>query len=602
MIAQINPSKFSKKAYKFYMRAVAFEKTASLASEETSSYPKNLIKIAESAHYYGLAVDAIKKMIETMPEKKRSLEMYLWLHDTDAIRYHCLGDLAYYSGDYANKVLYHEKSAEAQQRAIDCLSDLPADEQRRSYLQGKKYYVMADALDGIASPLEEKGQWQEALKLRTQERELKEKELECMQKVMPAGTISHHASRVWAAERSRLQCMIEIEKQRGDLQKMMELLSSAAYAAERARQASPDWTPYGQASAALQRELQKLISSHPELVKDESIDALIIKYLGKGLENRQESVDDIIHSLEQVAARKRKHLIPRCYKIGTPFCPYRAEETQKQVFIGMPFQPEYENAYRFAVAPALTDVGLIPWKANDTISNIDIMCKMCYAIQQSPYAVVNISEWNPNVMFELGLLYAQKKNVLLIKDSKRDVPVDLSGLEYVEYDRFDSLQEKIASYFTKAIAHAERPGGCFKIGSAYCPCATTVHQDSTQVFIAMPFKPDHENTYQYAILPSINEVGLKPWKANEIFSNIDLMIKVCQAIQTSLYGIVDITGWNPNVMFELGLLYGFGKKVVLLKHRKDEVPADLRGLEYVEYDDYEKLKTNMVSFLRSFFS
>ncbi len=586
----------NEEARECYQRALACQQLAEQASAETDTYPKNLEKIMESARFYEESIGFIRRLIDLLPSDQITPGLMIWLYDNEAVYYHSLGDYAYYSGDFEKKVLYHEKAGQSRALLID---QIPPGEQYDGFRlvnTGQMYYVQADALDGKSVLLEQDEKWKEAAEIREKERDLKRKELECLKQVLPPSRIRHHVSRVWSAERTLSECLAKVAAEDGDLKKMMEYLKNAAYAAERARQASPDWTPYGQVSRGLQAQLQEIIQKNPELVEGQDVDALIIKYLGKGAESNYESLNEIINSLEGVAVRKRKHVISRCFKIGTPFCPYKLEEVKGQVFVGMPFRPEYENAYKYGIAPGVQDSGLQPWKANDIISNIDIMCKMCYAIQQSPCGVVNISDWNPNVMFELGLLYAMRKLVLLVKDSQKDVPVDLNGIEYVEYSRFEILRERVKTFFVENLNQADVASReCFKLGFSKCPF--NVSEDSQQVFIAMPFREEQENLFLFAIKPTIEKIGLHAWKADKELQNIDIMCKICQSVRCSLYGIVDISGWNPNVMFELGLLYGYGKKVVLIKQKDAIMPADLRGLEYIEYDDYGILSERLEKFL-----
>jgi len=52
--------------------------------------------------------------------------------------------------------------------------------------------------------------------------------------------------------------------------------------------------------------------------------------------------------------------------------------------------------------------------------------------------------------------------------------------------------------------------------------------------------------------------------ADEHAMNIAITCKICQQIQKSQYGIVDITNLNENVLIELGMLYGFKKPVLIL--------------------------------------
>jgi predicted nucleotide-binding protein len=55
----------------------------------------------------------------------------------------------------------------------------------------------------------------------------------------------------------------------------------------------------------------------------------------------------------------------------------------------------------------------------------DLACKVCQLAQRCEFAVVDISENNPNVFFELGLLYGLGRNVLLIRRTGTRIPADL---------------------------------------------------------------------------------------------------------------------------------------------------------------------------------
>ena len=84
--------------------------------------------------------------------------------------------------------------------------------------------------------------------------------------------------------------------------------------------------------------------------------------------------------------------------------------------------------------------------------------------------------------------------------------------------------------------------------------------------------------------------------------SIDLMCKICQSIQKASVCIVDITTWNANVMFELGLMYGWGKPVILIKHREEKTEkADLKGMQFIPYDidDYPGLQENLTVVLQT---
>ena len=147
--------------------------------------------------------------------------------------------------------------------------------------------------------------------------------------------------------------------------------------------------------------------------------------------------------------------------------------------------------------------------------------------------------------------------------------------------------------YGRAIAPMKR---CFKTGVKSCP--KKINFSPRSVVVAMPFEDEFEDTYKYAIRPVLEEADFKPWKADEQISNIDIMCKICHAIQESGYLLANITTWNANVVFELGLAYGLARSVILIKRKKAEVPVDLRGLECIEYSTIDELKGNLLLFLK----
>ena len=144
----------------------------------------------------------------------------------------------------------------------------------------------------------------------------------------------------------------------------------------------------------------------------------------------------------------------RCFKTGVKSCPKEIDFSPRSVVVATPFGDEFKDTYKYAIRPALEEADFKPWKADEQISNIDIMCKICHAIQESGYLLANITTWNPNVVFELGLAYGLARNVILIKHKKAEVPVDLKGLEYIEYSTIDELKRNLL-LFLKGAAAAE---------------------------------------------------------------------------------------------------------------------------------------------------
>jgi hypothetical protein len=122
---------------------------------------------------------------------------------------------------------------------------------------------------------------------------------------------------------------------------------------------------------------------------------------------------------------------------------------------------------------------------------------------------------------------------------------------------------------------------CFKLKVRGCPANPV--EKKNKVFIAMPFSDDYKDSYEYAIKLVLEQSGAEYYKADDEINNKDMMCKVCGELQSCGRIIVNISGHNPNVMLELGLAYGLGKEVIVIKDKKTSNISDLGSIEYIEY-------------------
>jgi len=73
-----------------------------------------------------------------------------------------------------------------------------------------------------------------------------------------------------------------------------------------------------------------------------------------------------------------------------------------------------------------------------------------------------------------------------------------------------------------------------------------------------------------------------------------LLLEIMKSnIAKSDFSIFDLSGWNPNVALELGLAEGINRRpakryfILLNTRRSSEVPADIRGIQRLEYTSYD---------------
>jgi hypothetical protein len=103
-------------------------------------------------------------------------------------------------------------------------------------------------------------------------------------------------------------------------------------------------------------------------------------------------------------------------------------------------------------------------------------------------------------------------------------------------------------------------------------------------FVAMPFHALFEAEYERVIRPAIEDAGLICVRGDEIYARQAIVDDIWQSIRQARLVVAELSGRNPNVMYEIGLAHAIGKAIVLITRNEDDVPFDLRALRYLFYD------------------
>ncbi len=123
--------------------------------------------------------------------------------------------------------------------------------------------------------------------------------------------------------------------------------------------------------------------------------------------------------------------------------------------------------------------------------------------------------------------------------------------------------------------------------------------DSELCFILMPFQSAFDRLYQDVLMPAVQDAGLRPLRADQIFSPTPIVEDIWRHIASARLVIADVTGRNPNVFYELGLAHAAGKPVIILTQSSDDVPFDLSYIRFFQYRDdeqgWQKLRTDLKS-------
>ena len=118
-------------------------------------------------------------------------------------------------------------------------------------------------------------------------------------------------------------------------------------------------------------------------------------------------------------------------------------------------------------------------------------------------------------------------------------------------------------------------------------------------FVIMPIAdmPDYEKghfrrVYDHLIKPACNEVGFEPVRADDVVHTNNIVIDILKNILDCEMAICDLSGRNPNALYELGIRQAFNKPVTLIKDDKTARIFDISSFRDCEYK--HSLRTDLV--------
>lgn len=110
-------------------------------------------------------------------------------------------------------------------------------------------------------------------------------------------------------------------------------------------------------------------------------------------------------------------------------------------------------------------------------------------------------------------------------------------------------------------------------------------------FVAMPFdtKIARADVYEIAIKTACQKAGITPLRVDYDKKTISIIDNIVHLIYNCRLMIVDITGENPNVMYELGIAHSANKKCITLSQKGSvlKLPFDITHLKAITYNQNE---------------
>lgn len=96
-----------------------------------------------------------------------------------------------------------------------------------------------------------------------------------------------------------------------------------------------------------------------------------------------------------------------------------------------------------------------------------------------------------------------------------------------------------------------------------------------------------DEVLDYLIIPALRNCGFSPEniiRADKLYSPGSINSDIIALIKSSDLCIIDVTGMNPNVMYECGMRHGNGKPYIMMARSGEQLPFDISGLRTIQYD------------------
>jgi len=103
----------------------------------------------------------------------------------------------------------------------------------------------------------------------------------------------------------------------------------------------------------------------------------------------------------------------------------------------MPFDEDLTRIYQSIIKPTVESMGLVCRRADDYKTSRAIIQDIWKAICEARIIIADLTNLNPNVMYELGIAHTVGKETILIyqrKEKEIKFPFDLIHIRRIEYE------------------------------------------------------------------------------------------------------------------------------------------------------------------------
>ena len=108
-------------------------------------------------------------------------------------------------------------------------------------------------------------------------------------------------------------------------------------------------------------------------------------------------------------------------------------------------------------------------------------------------------------------------------------------------------------------------------------------RDRIRCFIVMPFSLEWSNDVHRVLSEACKALSVHPVRGDDVFTPTDIIVDIWHGINGADFVIADITGRNPNVLYELGIAHTLAKPVLIISRNAADIPIDLSTRRVIVY-------------------
>lgn len=130
----------------------------------------------------------------------------------------------------------------------------------------------------------------------------------------------------------------------------------------------------------------------------------------------------------------------------------KGDTRRPKVFIAMPFAKRFKPLYEDVIQPALDEIGCNVERIDEIYKSTPIIKDIERGIRKADIFVADLSERNPNVLYELGYARGIGRPLVLITQRIKDVPFDLQHRRCFVYSNSFQGKNKLVDDLQNAIS------------------------------------------------------------------------------------------------------------------------------------------------------